>query len=41
MEAILLKDFRDLRSLFEKEVVSKVKEPLVWQFGNESDSFGL
>ena len=35
------KIFRDLRSLFEKEVVWKVKEPLVWQFGNESDSFGL
>ena len=41
MEALLLKEFRDLRSLFEKEVVSKVKEPLVWQIGNESDSFGL
>ena len=31
MEAWLLKEFRDLRALFEKEVVSKVKEPLVWQ----------
>ena len=41
MEARLLKEIRDLRALFEKEVVSKVKEPLVWQFGNESDSFGL
>ena len=31
MEAMLLKEFRDLRALFEKEVVTKVKEPLVWQ----------
>ena len=27
----LLKELRDLRALFEKEVVTKVKEPLVWQ----------
>ena len=31
MEASLLKELRDLRALFEKEVVTKVKEPLVWQ----------